>query len=449
MYSQDGITWQQSPYTLAALTDICYGQGVFVAGHESSGNAYTSEDGFNWTQRTISTSAFEAIVYGYNPTTKSGIFVTIGGTTNGSIISAGASAKGRVNVTSGTIDSITMFEPGSNYVLAPPITITDPNVTLTATTAVRLGNGALANPTFINKGQDYNTNSTVVKINGGGYADTFQSGLRIIVKNLTALPAPGDDLVISGNTTVYKVTSATAVYGSVAPNIMANIEISPEMSVAKSPEHEAAITIRTKYSQCRLTNHDFLNVGYGNLYQSNYPNLPADTVLAPQDQAVEVNYGRVFYTSTDQDGNFKVGNLFGVEQATGIVTLSATQFGLTGLETLSLGGIAVGSQSVVIRQFSTDSTFIANSNEIIPTQRAIKAYLTSRLSQGGANTFTGQLTAGTVVVGGADKIRSTVPEGLDGWVVNMPSRVVVKGQFAGWDGDGMALAYFMKSWNHR
>ena len=448
-YSNDGITWRESPYTLQALTKIVYGQGVFVAGHSSSGVGYTSEDGITWTQRSISTTAFNAAAFGWNPSTKNGVFVSVGGTTSGSIISAGATTRGRVNVTSGTIDSITLFETGSGYSVAPTVKISDPNVTLTVTTAARLGSGALSNPSFIDPGRDYNTNSTMVKINGGGYSDAYQAGLRIIVKNLTALPAPGDDLVIFGNDTVYKVTNATAVYGTVAPNIMANIEVSPEVTVAKAPEHETSVTIRTKYSQCRLTGHDFLNVGYGNLQQSNYPNLPVDTILAPQDQAVEVNYGRVFYTSTDQDGNFRVGNLFGVEQATGIVTLSATQFGLTGLETLSLGGIAVGGSSVVVRQFSTDTTFIANSNEIIPTQRAIKAYLTSRLSQGGANTFTGQLTAGTVVVGGADKIRSTVPEGNAGWVVNMPARVVVQGQFAGWDGDGAALAFFMKSWNHR
>ena len=449
IYSPDGIIWKESPYTILPVTDIRYGQGIFVAGHNTSGVAYTSEDGIKWTKRTVDTNSFNAITFGWDPTTKDGIFVTVGGTTSGSIIKAGLRTKARVNVTSGTIESITLFEPGSNYSNPPTVTITDPNVTLSASTLVRVGSGVLATPTFVSAGQDYNTNSTVVAINGGGYADTYQAGLKIIAKNLTSLPAPGDDLVFSGNPTVYKVTNATPVYGTVAPNIIANIEISPEMTVAKSPEHETAITIRTKYSQCRLTNHDFLNVGYGNLIQSNYPNLPTDTVLAPQDQAVEVNYGRVFYTSTDQDGNFKVGNLFGVEQATGIVTLSATQFGLTGLETLSLGGIAVGSQSVVIRQFSTDSTFIANSNEIIPTQRAIKAYLTSRLSQGGANTFTGQLTAGTVVVGGADKIRSTVPEGNAGWVVNMPVMTRIHGEFAGWDGDGMAIAYFMKTWNRR
>jgi hypothetical protein len=448
-YSSDGVTWNESPYTILGVDRIVYGQGIFVAGSSSSGNAYTTEDGYSWTLRSIDSSSFNNVVFGLDPTTNDGIFVAIGGTTSGSIIKAGSTTKGRVNVTSGTIDSITMFEPGSNYSTAPSVTITDPNITLSVTTSVRIGKGVLANPTFINKGQDYNTNSTIVTINGGGYADTFQSGLRLIVKNLSALPSPGDNLVIADNSTVYKVTRATPVYGTMAPNIMANIEISPEMTVAKSPEHEAALIIRTKYSQCRLTGHDFLNVGYGNAIQSNYPNLPEDTVLAPQDQAVEVNFGRVFYTSTDQDGNFKVGDLFGVEQATGIVTLSATQFGLTGLETLSLGGIAVGGSSVVVRQFSTDTTFIANSNNIIPTQRAIKAYLTSRLSQGGSNTFTGQLIAGTVVVGGADKIRSTIPEGSAGWVVNIPVMARMQGEFAGWDGDGMAMSYFMKTWNRR
>ena len=41
-------------------------------------------------------------------------------------------------------------------------------------------------------------------------------------------------------------------------------------------------------------------------------------------EANEYNGGRVFYSSTDQDGNFRVGELFKVEQSTGIVTISAS-----------------------------------------------------------------------------------------------------------------------------
>ena len=155
----------------------------------------------------------------------------------------------------------------------------------------------------------------------------------------------------------------------------------------------------------------------------------------------------MFYTSTDQDGNFKVGSLFGVQQATGIITLSASQFGLTGLSSLSLGGIAVGGSSVQITQFSTDQSFTANSDAILPTQKAIKAYLTSRLSQGGSNTFTGQLIAGTVIVGGAFYIKSSVPNGVTGSKVKMASKVYINGNGVG--GNMAALDFFMQHAGHK
>jgi len=447
-YSRDGINWSLSNIEITPITSLEYGQGVFLGISNTSGTAWTTEDGQNWKERLINNDGYSALAFGYDDN-GNGIFITGAGQDTGSYISAGCQTKGRVTIASSRITGVNLWEPGSGYETAPTVEFIDPNQTISASYLNRISNGTLGNPSFFNRGQNYNTNSTRILINGGGYADTFQVGLTIIVKNLTKLPAPGDNLIIDGVDQVYKVTSAETVYGTVAPNIQANVQIAPEMSVANSPAHEAAITIRTQYSQARLSNHDFLNVGYGNAIQSNYPGVPEDTVLSPQDQAVEVNFGRVFYSSTDQDGNFKVGDLFGVEQATGIVTLSASQFGLQGLETLSLGGIAVGNASVVIRQFSTDETMIANSNEIIPTQRAIKAYLEARLSQGGSNTFTGQLIAGTVLVGGPNKISSTIPEGVAGAVVNMPNMVRVFGEFAGWDGDGMALQYFIKCGSRR
>jgi hypothetical protein len=299
---------------------------------------------------------------------------------------------------------------------------------------------------FINRGSGYNTLTTTIEIYGDGYADDFQTGISLIFNNLTRLPSPGDNLSISGDTTIYKVTNAVALDGTTPPTVTARIDISPEMTVGKSPVQGTPISIRTKYSQARLTNHDFLNIGYGNFEESNYPRLPTNTVLSPQNETVESNYGRVFYSSTDQDGNFRVGELFAVEQATGIVTLSASQFGLEGLNELSIGGVSIGGSSVIITQFSTDETFTANSNNIIPTQKAIKSYLAARLTQGGSNTFTGELTAGTVKVGGPDRIQSTVPEGNPGSRVKIPVKANVAGfENGGWDGDGMALSYFFKT----
>jgi hypothetical protein len=139
--------------------------------------------------------------------------------------------------------------------------------------------------------------------------------------------------------------------------------------------------------------------------------------------------------------------LFAVEQATGIVTLSADEFGLQGLDQLSIGGVALGGSPVVITAFSTDGTFVANSNNLVPTQKAIKTYLTSRLSQGGSDTFTGLLTAGTIKVGGPDIIDSTIPEGSEGYQIEIGTKANISGPTAAWAGDGLAMYYFMKTFS--
>lgn len=451
-YSLDGITWVSSPYNVNG-TSLTYGNGVFLAtGHEptlTSSVAYTSEDGILWTVRSSQLN-MGLVAFGF---TESGnaIFVSVKGQNFSNIIEAGSVPKARAVISDGSIVNINQWDPGSNYSTAPTVTITDTNATLVASTLPLIGDGVLANPTFLNRGSGYNTNTTTIKITGLGYADNFQTGLTLIIDNLDKLPSAGDNLAIVTNDTIYKVTSAVVLDGTVEPNVRAIVNIDPPMTVGLSPANGTVVSVRTKYSQVRLTNHDLLNIGFGNFEQSNYPRLPETTVLSPQNEAIENNFGRVFYSSTDQDGNFRVGKLFAVEQATGIVTLSASQFGLQGLTELKLGGVAVGGNSVIITQFSTDSTFVANSNQIIPTQKAIKSYLSSRLSQGGSNTFTGKLIAGTVEVGGPDIITSTVPEGNDGSVVNMPTTTIVRGigdgadaGYGGWDGDGMAYLYFMK-----
>jgi hypothetical protein len=448
-YSFDGITWYATPKTYN-VDKISYGQGVFVAVSIGNNVAYTSEDGLAWTAQTVTASNYSAMAFGYTATTFRGTFVTASNTNISSVIYAGARTKARSIVGTGVLSSLNIFEPGSNYSSAPTVTISDPNNTTFVSSSVRLGaSGVLASPTFYNRGLGYTYSSTVVYINGDGYRDDFQTGLTMVCNNLTRLPSPGDDLVFTGNSIIYKVTSATALYGTIAPNITATLTISPEMTVELTPANGTVITIRTRYSQVRLTGHDFLNVGYGNQTLSNYPNLPTSTSLAPQNQCVETDYGRVFFTSSDQDGNFNVGNLFAVQQATGIVTLSASQFGLSGLSTLSLGGISVGNSNIVVTQFSTDATFVANTDAILPTQRAIKSFLGSRLSQGGSNTFTGQTTAGTVVIGGADKIATTVPVGIAGSNVKMPDKINISGPLAGNDGNMSALFMFMKTWWHR
>ena len=72
--------------------------------------------------------------------------------------------------------------------------------------------------------------------------------------------------------------------------------------------------------------------------------------------------GRVYYTATDELGNFYVGDQFKVDQATGNVTLDASAFNLSGLESLRLGSVG-GLIGASVNEFSTDGTLAQNSNK--------------------------------------------------------------------------------------
>jgi len=448
-YSFDGITWYNSNTTVAA-TMLKYGQGVFVAIDPVTGITYYSHDGFNWEEGTATVGGnYDVVGFGIDSITKKGWFLTFDAEGSTSTrISAGARAVGRADVLSRKILDISMLEPGSGYPddsFGPTVKITDPNNSEEALIQLRIGNGTLGAPTFALFGSGYNTTSTAIAVRGSGFSDSYQTGLEFIGKNITRFPSPGDNLQFEGNPEVYRVAKATILKGTEVPNLECLISISPQLTQETAPENDTPFTIRSRFSQVRITNHDFLNIGFGNEIQSNYPNLPENTGLEPQDEIVETNNGRVFYSSTDQDGNFRVGDLFAVEQATGVVTLSASEFGLEGLTELTIGGVALGGSPVIITEFSTDGTFVANSNNIVPTQKAIRTYLASRLSQGGSDTFTGLLQAGTVKVGGPDEITSSIPEGGEGWQVKMGAKTNVTGALGAWGGDGLAMAYFMKT----
>ena len=109
-----------------------------------------------------------------------------------------------------------------------------------------------------------------------------------------------------------------------------------------------------------------------------------------QDEVDELNGGRVYFTSTDQKGDFRVGDLFRIEQSTGVATLNADAFDLSGLSQLQLGSIGA-ELGATINEFSTDQTLIGNSNTAVPTENAVYGHLHG----GHAGTDAFRLPAGT------------------------------------------------------
>ena len=250
----------------------------------------------------------------------------------------------------------------------------------------------------------------VATVSGAGYADQYPVGSTIDVTGLSLIPGPGANLEFTGTDTIYAVVDISNITGT-APNFTATLAITPYLKSNTTQAHATGITIRESYSQVRLTGHDFLDIGTGNIGSTEYPQryiTGFDSANEPSqpNEAVDSGGGRVFYTSTDQDGNFRVGELFKVEQATGVITLNADDFQLSGLTELRLGGVSLGGTSAVVREFSTDGVLAANSDNIVPTQKALKTFIEAQIGGGGADVVVSGLLAGQTNILNQDEISS-------------------------------------------
>ena len=198
----------------------------------------------------------------------------------------------------------------------------------------------------------------------------------------------GSNLQFAGDSQYYRVTAIT---NTDTVNKQAKLAITPERTAFAPDNTEVDIT--KNFSNVRLTGHDFLSIGTGSFTDTNYPNSVGNT--QPYDQSRETTEelgGRVYYTSTDQLGNFRVGSQFKIDQATGTATLNADAFDLSGLTELQLGSI--GAQiGATINEFSTDGTLAGNSDTAVPTEQAVKTYVDT-------NSFsTGKAIAMSIVFG--------------------------------------------------
>jgi hypothetical protein len=333
----------------------------------------------------------------------------------------------------GSVFALTASSPTSmTYFASPIITQTDPNKVNTAPLAARIGNSALGNPSFGNRGTA-NTTATA-SYAGDGYADLYQVGTYVNVSGLYQIPTAGCNVVfssITGTSRWYKLVSVTNVLG-IAGNYTATFQINPGISTLLAPTHNDLITTNLQYSNVRLTGHDFLYIGTGGFSATNYPYVDA-TKAVSSNQELFVGGGRVFFTSTDQDGNFNVGNLFGVQQSTGTATLNASAFNLSGLQSLTLGSVSLGVGSATIYQFSTDPYFTANSDGVVPTQKAIKAFITAQIGGGQSSLNVNTITSGQIYIAG-NTISNT-----NNAQIYVSSKMLFTG---GIDGAPVALVYF-------
>ena len=214
---------------------------------------------------------------------------------------------------------------------------------------------------------------------------TLTVGKKVLLQGITDAPRvlPSSALQFQGvglNDQVFRILNVERFDLQEPSGTVSNIQ-EHLLDLRVPPNITANVTsvVTTKISTMRATGHDFLNVGWGNYADSNYPNnvfgAPAgrpDFSSIQSQEAVEDGQGRTFYASTDQDGNFRVGPFFRVNQGDGSVELNAN-IGLTNVDSLKF------TKGTSIDEFSTDLKFQGLSDDAVPTEGTIATYINSAI----------------------------------------------------------------------
>ncbi len=167
----------------------------------------------------------------------------------------------------------------------------------------------------------------------------------------------------------------------------------------------AAGTLTIRISLTRVTSHDLLEIGTGSYADTNYPNEiygPAVNPLSEATETEERGSGRVFFVTTDQFGNFKVGPYFKVDQGTGTVTFAAA------IALSNLDGIGF-KRGVPIAEFSVDATMSDNATDTVPTEYAVRTYLDKRLGKTHAGEVVDVAARIPATTGGFVSVDGTMP----------------------------------------
>jgi hypothetical protein len=191
------------------------------------------------------------------------------------------------------------------------------------------------------------------------------------------------------NTTTFTYSNAGAVVTTTLTNGVG--------AVLTAKPIVASITVLI--SIVRANGHDLLSIGTGGFADTNYPNNifgPPNNLSAQANEVKEVNKGRVFYATTDQDGNFRVGSFFKVDQGTGTVTFSAS------IALSNLDGIGF-KRGVTVAEFSPDDSMANNAVDTVPVQSAVRSYVDRRLgiSQTNGNPVTNPIGPGFIARDGS------------------------------------------------
>jgi hypothetical protein len=136
--------------------------------------------------------------------------------------------------------------------------------------------------------------------------------------------SPKQQLVVPQNTSVTAATSTQSVIAQTLVDIVANIVENGYSSIVTVEEFSTNIinddTVVTfhQYSLITSSGHSFEWIGAGVNINAALPTLGGEPIS--ENQAVEVNGGKVYFTGTDQRGDFRIGNELVINRNLGTIS---------------------------------------------------------------------------------------------------------------------------------
>lgn len=213
------------------------------------------------------------------------------------------------------VESVTIINGGSGYDGTPPTvtftTPTGPN-SIAAEGVATLQNGSISEVTIIGNGRNYRfTDGAGITFAGPGIGTTASG-----IVNLRPL--------------YYKVRSATTPYAGISTVTLAT-ELLNDVGIGSTAYF-------SRQSLQIVSSHSFEFIGAGNTITLARPSLGGVTIR--ENEVVKNSGGEIVFTSTDQDGNFAIGEDVLIDQATG--TISGRAFDKSLLNTVTPLIIALG-----------------------------------------------------------------------------------------------------------
>ena len=190
------------------------------------------------------------------------------------------------------VKDIKVTNGGSGYTQTPVVTVdapTGPGLAIPVQATATIENGEVTVVTVFGGGSQFETVPNVTISGGGGVGAAAEAEIEAIYYNVIEATEP-----VAGVSTV-----------SLVQNLNNDVSIGTTVFFARQ-------------SFQIVSSHSFQYIGAGNTIESAYPSRGGITIQ--ENEVIKLDGGEITYTSTDQAGNFRIGDGIEINQTTGSIS---------------------------------------------------------------------------------------------------------------------------------